>query len=69
MRLLMDPICYYSQFWGGMTGKNGRSKYYKIVMSPCSGGEIVSFYCMLSSHMLIYSTYSYFDLQASCRQN
>jgi len=29
-----------------MAGKNGRSKYYKIVMSPCSGGDIVSFYCM-----------------------
>ena len=28
-----------------MAGKNGRSKYYKIVMSPCSGGDVVSFYC------------------------
>jgi hypothetical protein len=34
-----------SQFWGGVPGKNGRSKYYKIVMSPCSGGNVVSFYC------------------------
>ncbi|KAJ3992256.1 salicylate hydroxylase [Lentinula boryana] len=30
------------QFWGGIQGKNGRSKYYKIVMSPCSDGEILT---------------------------
>ncbi|KAJ3922680.1 salicylate hydroxylase [Lentinula edodes] len=39
------------QFWGGLQGKNGRSKYYKIVMSPCSDGEIVSFYCKYHSHL------------------
>ncbi|KAF9450857.1 FAD/NAD(P)-binding domain-containing protein [Macrolepiota fuliginosa MF-IS2] len=39
------------QFWGGMQSKNGRSKYYKIVMSPCSGGEVVSFYCFMPTEM------------------
>ncbi|KAK1227945.1 hypothetical protein PQX77_009047 [Marasmius sp. AFHP31] len=39
------------QFWGGMAGKNGRSKYYKIVMSPCSGGDIVSFYCFMPTEL------------------
>ncbi|KAF9268247.1 salicylate hydroxylase [Marasmius fiardii PR-910] len=39
------------QYWGGMLGKNGRSKYYKIVMSPCSGGDIVSFYCFMPTEM------------------
>ncbi|RXW25751.1 hypothetical protein EST38_g82 [Candolleomyces aberdarensis] len=39
------------QFWGGSEGRNGRSKYYKIVMSPCSGGEIVSFYCFMPTEM------------------
>lgn len=28
-----------------MAGQNGRSKYFKVVMTPCSGGDIVSFYC------------------------
>ncbi|KAF9468838.1 salicylate hydroxylase [Collybia nuda] len=39
------------QFWGGVSGKNGRSKYYKIVMSPCSGGEVVSFYCFMPTEL------------------
>ncbi|CAK5262676.1 unnamed protein product [Mycena citricolor] len=39
------------QYWGGVPDKNGRSKYYKIVMSPCSGGEIVSFYCFMPSEL------------------
>ncbi|KAF9076582.1 salicylate hydroxylase [Rhodocollybia butyracea] len=39
------------QFWGGVQGKNGRSKYYKVVMSPCSGGEIVSFYCFMPTDL------------------
>ncbi|KAJ4492807.1 salicylate hydroxylase [Lentinula edodes] len=39
------------QFWGGLQGKNGRSKYYKIVMSPCSDGEIVSFYCFMPTEL------------------
>ena len=34
-----------SQFWGGIPGQDGRSKYFKVVMTPCSGGDIVSFYC------------------------
>ncbi|KAK7471025.1 hypothetical protein VKT23_002440 [Stygiomarasmius scandens] len=39
------------QFWGGMPGSNGRSKYYKIVMSPCSDAEIVSFYCFMPTEL------------------
>ncbi|KAH8828321.1 salicylate hydroxylase [Flagelloscypha sp. PMI_526] len=39
------------QFWGGVPGKNGRSQYYKIVMSPCSGGEVVSFYCFMPTEL------------------
>ncbi|KAJ7265854.1 salicylate hydroxylase [Mycena haematopus] len=39
------------QYWGGVSGKNGRSKYYKIVMSPCSGGEVVSFYCFMPTEL------------------
>ncbi|EEB88624.1 hypothetical protein MPER_13451, partial [Moniliophthora perniciosa FA553] len=42
------------QFWDGMEGKNRdgvRSKYYKIVMSPCSGGETVSFYCFMPTEL------------------
>ncbi|KAF9652566.1 salicylate hydroxylase [Thelephora ganbajun] len=37
------------QFWGGFAGENGRSKYYKIVLTPCSDGDIVAFYCFLPS--------------------
>ncbi|KAK0498378.1 salicylate hydroxylase [Armillaria luteobubalina] len=36
-----EPAIHY---WGGMEGKSGRSKFYKIVMSPCSSYEIISFY-------------------------
>ncbi|KAH6915217.1 salicylate hydroxylase [Coprinopsis sp. MPI-PUGE-AT-0042] len=39
------------QFWGGSEGRNGRSKYYKIVMAPCAGGEIVSFYCFMPTEL------------------
>ncbi|TFK29265.1 salicylate hydroxylase [Coprinopsis marcescibilis] len=39
------------QFWGGNEGRNGRSKYYKIVMAPCSSGEVVSFYCFMPTEM------------------
>ncbi|KAF5333577.1 hypothetical protein D9611_002290 [Ephemerocybe angulata] len=39
------------QFWGGSEGKNGRSKYYKIVMAPCSNGEVVSFYCFMPTEL------------------
>lgn len=40
------------QFWGGMPDLNGkRSQYYKIVMSPCRGGEVISFYCFLPTEM------------------
>lgn len=44
-RLMFWELIGRSQFWGGAQGKNGRSKYYKIVMSPCSASEVVSFYC------------------------
>lgn len=36
-----------------MQGRNGRSKYYKIVMTPCSGGEVVSFYCRQIAQSMI----------------
>ncbi|THU85367.1 salicylate hydroxylase [Dendrothele bispora CBS 962.96] len=41
------------QFWGGIQGPgvDGRSKFYKIVMTPCSGGEIVSFYCFMPTEL------------------
>ncbi|KAF9641810.1 hypothetical protein BDM02DRAFT_3273686 [Thelephora ganbajun] len=44
----LDPAI---QFWGGMPAENGRSKYYKIVMTSCSGGDIVSFYCFMPSEL------------------
>ncbi|KAK0467871.1 salicylate hydroxylase [Desarmillaria tabescens] len=43
-----EPAIHY---WGGMEGKNGRSEFYKIVMSPCSGYEIISFYCFMPTEM------------------
>lgn len=39
------------QFWGGMEGSNGRSKYYKIVMTPCHGTDVVSFYCFMPTEL------------------
>ncbi|KAJ7229020.1 salicylate hydroxylase, partial [Mycena pura] len=42
---------FTNQYWGGVAGKNGRSKYYKIVMSPCRGGEVVSFYCFMPTEL------------------
>ncbi|KAF8911886.1 salicylate hydroxylase [Mucidula mucida] len=44
----LEPAIHY---WGGMEGKNGRSKFYKIVMSPCSGYDIVSFYCFMPTEL------------------
>ncbi|ORY35309.1 hypothetical protein BCR39DRAFT_461226 [Naematelia encephala] len=38
------------QFWGGMPHPE-RSQYYKIVMSPCAGGDIVSFYCFMPTEL------------------
>lgn len=38
------------QFWGGFT-KGDLNRYYKIVMSPCSGGDVVSFYCFVSDSL------------------
>ncbi|SJL01565.1 related to salicylate 1-monooxygenase [Armillaria ostoyae] len=43
-----EPAIHY---WGGMEGKTGRSEFYKIVMSPCSGYEIISFYCFIPTEM------------------
>ncbi|KAF8884605.1 hypothetical protein BD779DRAFT_766113 [Infundibulicybe gibba] len=34
------------QFWGGFEVPD-INKYFKIVMSPCAGGDIVSFYCFM----------------------
>lgn len=39
------------QAWGGVQGKNGRDRYYKVVMGPCSGGDIVSLYCFIPSEL------------------
>ncbi|ORY88242.1 hypothetical protein BCR35DRAFT_301762 [Leucosporidium creatinivorum] len=38
------------QFWGGYP-TDDLSMYYKIVMSPCAGGDIVSFYCFMPTEM------------------
>jgi salicylate hydroxylase len=38
------------QFWGGFP-KGELSRYYKIVMSPCSDGQVVSFYCFMPTEM------------------
>ncbi|KAM0786826.1 hypothetical protein ACM66B_002255 [Microbotryomycetes sp. NB124-2] len=38
------------QFWGGYHTEDV-NKYYKIVMSPCAGEEIVSFYCFMPTEM------------------
>ena len=38
------------QFWGGFPTPD-QSQYYKIVMSPCSGGDIVSFYCFMPTEL------------------
>lgn len=45
--LMPDAVDPAIQFWGGFP-KGDLSRYYKIVMSPCSGGDIVSFYCFVS---------------------
>ncbi|KAF9788258.1 salicylate hydroxylase [Thelephora terrestris] len=39
------------QVWGGTPGKNGRSNYYKTVMSPCSGGDVVAIYCFMPAEL------------------
>jgi len=38
------------QFWGGFPTE-GLSQYYKIVMSPCAGGDILSFYCFMPTEL------------------
>ncbi|KAF8884604.1 hypothetical protein BD779DRAFT_1787139 [Infundibulicybe gibba] len=44
---LVDHASYPSiQFWGGFEVPD-INKYFKIVMSPCAGGDIVSFYCFM----------------------
>ncbi|WRT70062.1 uncharacterized protein IL334_007056 [Kwoniella shivajii] len=48
--LMPDSTDPAIQFWGGYT-KEGLSQYYKIVMSPCAGEEIVSFYCFMPTEM------------------
>lgn len=48
--LMPDAVDPAIQFWGGFT-KGDLNRYYKIVMSPCSDGEIVSFYCFMPTEM------------------
>ncbi|BEJ17786.1 hypothetical protein CspHIS471_0700540 [Cutaneotrichosporon sp. HIS471] len=48
--LMGDAVDPAIQFWGGFT-KGDINRYYKIVMSPCSDGEIVSFYCFMPTEM------------------
>ncbi|TXT11274.1 hypothetical protein VHUM_02025 [Vanrija humicola] len=48
--LMHDAVDPAIQFWGGFP-KGELSRYYKIVMSPCSGGDIVSFYCFMPTEM------------------
>lgn len=38
------------QFWGGYP-RDDLSQYYKIVMSPCAGGDILSFYCFMPTEL------------------
>ncbi|KAJ1599100.1 hypothetical protein NDA14_001795 [Ustilago hordei] len=38
------------QFWGGYP-KEHLNQYYKIVMSPCAAGDIVSFYCFMPTQL------------------
>jgi len=38
------------QFWGGYPIE-GLSQYYKIVMSPCAGGDIISFYLFMPTEL------------------
>lgn len=38
------------QFWGGYPKKD-LNQYYKIVMSPCAGGDVVSFYCFMPTEL------------------
>lgn len=38
------------QFWGGYP-QEGLSQYYKVVMSPCAGGDIVSFYLFMPTQL------------------
>ncbi|KAL1658529.1 hypothetical protein GGF50DRAFT_108483 [Schizophyllum commune] len=35
------------QYWNGFEQYEDVNKYFKIVMSPCAGGDIVSFYCFM----------------------
>ncbi|TRM64901.1 hypothetical protein BD626DRAFT_567760 [Schizophyllum amplum] len=35
------------QYWNGFEQHEDVNKYFKIVMSPCAGGDIVSFYCFM----------------------
>ncbi|SOV03712.1 related to salicylate 1-monooxygenase [Ustilago sp. UG-2017a] len=38
------------QFWGGYPNED-LNQYYKIVMSPCAAGDIVSFYCFMPTQL------------------
>lgn len=38
------------QYWGGYP-RVGLSQYYKIVMSPCRSGEVLSFYCFMPTEL------------------
>lgn len=48
--LMPDAVDPAIQFWGGFE-KGDLNRYYKIVMSPCSGGDIVSFYCFMPTEL------------------
>lgn len=48
--LMPDATDPAIQFWGGFE-KGDLNRYYKIVMSPCSGGDVVSFYCFMPTEM------------------
>ncbi|KIY64241.1 FAD/NAD(P)-binding domain-containing protein [Cylindrobasidium torrendii FP15055 ss-10] len=47
----LEPAIHY---WGGMPQNESsttRSQFYKVVMSPCSDYDIVSFYCFMPTEM------------------
>ncbi|TEA13250.1 3-hydroxybenzoate 6-hydroxylase [Colletotrichum sidae] len=36
------------EYWGGQQGDAGSSKWNKIVLSPCNGGKLLSYYCFFA---------------------
>ena len=41
------------EFWGGYETE-GIDRYFKIVMGPCQGGDLISFYCFMPVRFLAF---------------